>query len=119
MKRIFWLILASVLIIGCVQEHEELKPEESPSTGGITFDDLLSDTKAGNITSTLDSLNLQSKLQSSKDNLMLGRIILADGVYTRLISKEDALFFGISEETYERYVAYTEELNEIKRHENE
>ncbi len=50
---------------------------------------------------------------------MLGRIILADGVYTRLISKEDALFFGISEETYERYVAYTEELNEIKRHENE
>lgn len=53
-----------------------------------------------------------SKLQADVDNMMRGRVIQKDSVFVLAIKKEDALFLGINEDVYERYLDYVDRLNE-------
>lgn len=59
-----------------------------------------------------DSLTIMSKLQSDVDNLMMGRVIQRDSVFVLAIHKEDALFIGISEDVYNKYLDYVDWLND-------
>lgn len=58
-----------------------------------------------------DSLFMMNKIQKDVDHLMMNRIIFKDSVYVLAIRREDAIFLGVSEETYDRYVEYVEGLN--------
>lgn len=58
-----------------------------------------------------DSLTMMSRQQSDVDNLMMGRVVFKDGIYTLAIKREDAIFLGVSEEIYDKYQKYVEELN--------
>ena len=58
-----------------------------------------------------DSLFMMNKIQKDLDHLMMNRIIFKDSVYVLAIRREDAIFLGVSEETYDRYVEYVEGLN--------
>lgn len=59
-----------------------------------------------------DSLTMMSKLQSDVDNLMMGRVIKKDSVFILAIKREDALFLGVSEDVYDKYLDYVDRLNE-------
>lgn len=59
-----------------------------------------------------DSLTMMSKLQSDVDNLMMGRVIKKDSVFILAIKREDALFLGVSEDVYDKYLDYIDRLNE-------
>ena len=59
-----------------------------------------------------DSLTMKSKLQSDVDNLMMGRVIKKDSVFILAIKREDALFLGVSEDVYDKYLDYIDRLNE-------
>ena len=59
-----------------------------------------------------DSLTMISKLQSDVDNLMMGRVIKKDSVFILAIKREDALFLGVSEDVYDKYLDYIDRLNE-------
>lgn len=50
-------------------------------------------------------------IQSDLDNLMLGRVIMKNGKYVLSIKKEDALFLGVSEVVYNKYIEYVNNLN--------
>lgn len=58
-----------------------------------------------------DSLTMMSRQQSDVDNLMMGRVVFKDSIYTLAIKREDAIFLGVSEEIYDKYQKYVEELN--------
>ena len=59
-----------------------------------------------------DSLTMMSKLQKDVNHLMMNRITLKDSVYVLSIKRQDAIFLGISEEIYDRYLEYVISLNE-------
>ena len=42
---------------------------------------------------------------------MMNRIIYRDSVYTLSIKRQDAIFLGIPEDTYDKYVDYVNTLN--------
>ena len=58
-----------------------------------------------------DSLTMMSKIQRDVDYLMMNRIVLRDSVYVLTIRRQDAIFLGVSEEIYDRYVEYVAGLN--------
>ncbi len=61
-----------------------------------------------------DSISIISRLQSDVDHLMMGRVVQRDSVFVLAIKKQDAAFLGVSEEVYDRYQRYVDELNEKK-----
>ena len=44
----------------------------------------------------------------------MSRIIFKDSVYILAIKRQDAIFLGVSEETYDRYMEYVEKLNNLE-----
>lgn len=66
-----------------------------------------------------DSLTMLSKLQSDVDYLMMGRVIQKDSLFVLAIKKEDALFLGVTEDVYDKYLDYVvrhnEQLSENRR----
>ena len=42
---------------------------------------------------------------------MLSRVIKKDDIYILSIKREDAIFLGVDNETYDRYLDYVERLN--------
>lgn len=58
-----------------------------------------------------DSLKMISDIQGDIDNLMLSRVIKKDDIYILSIKREDAIFLGVDNETYDRYLDYVERLN--------
>ena len=45
-----------------------------------------------------------SEIQGDIDNLMLSRVIKKDDLYILSIKREDAIFLGVDNETYDRYL---------------
>lgn len=60
-----------------------------------------------------DTLLSMSRVQSDVNNLMMGRIVVIDSVFVLSLKKEDALFLGVSEEIYDKYLEYVERLNRM------
>lgn len=58
-----------------------------------------------------DSLVIISRQQSDLDNFMMGRVIFKTDRYELCVKREDAAFFGVSNELYDEYLLYVERLN--------
>lgn len=59
----------------------------------------------------MDSLTMMSRSQSDIDNLMMSRIALRDSTYVLSINHEAANYLGVSDEVYDRYLDYVDNLN--------
>lgn len=68
-------------------------------------------TRTSVIENELDTLLSMSRVQSDVNNLVMGRIVVIDSVFVLSLKKEDALFLGVSEEIYDKYLEYVERLN--------
>lgn len=70
-------------------------------------------TRTSVIENELDTLLSMSRVQSDVNNLVMGRIVVIDSVFVLSLKKEDALFLGVSEEIYDKYLEYVERLNRM------
>lgn len=70
-------------------------------------------TRSSVIENELDTLLSMSRVQSDVNNLMMGRIVVIDSVFVLSLKEEDALFLGVSEEIYDKYLEYVERLNRM------
>lgn len=59
----------------------------------------------------MDSITMISRSQSDVDNLMMSRIVLRDSIYVLSINRKAASYLGASQEVYDKYLDYIEELN--------
>lgn len=107
MKRFFYLVLL-ILCYSCVDHSMDPQYlDEQEKTGGLRS--LITKSPS---TPQEDSLTIMSKLQSDVDNLMMGRVIKKDSLFVLAIKREDALFLGVSEDVYDKYLDYIDRLNE-------
>lgn len=104
------VILAAVTVLGgCINDTTTDIKISNIETQKQKVESILSRT----VVEPVDSLTMLSRQQSDVDNLMMGRVIFKDSVYTLAIKREDAIFLGVSEKTYDRYQEYVEQLNNI------
>ena len=103
------LLTATTLLLFSSCVEEKISSQQDVDGLPHSLNSLLK-TKSAPISET-DSLKILSKLQSSIDNLMLGRVLMKDSVYILAIKKEDALFLGVSEDVYNQYLEYVDNLN--------
>ena len=96
--------------ISCVDNPLDSK-QENHSKKDTSLRSIL--TKSGTIYPQEDSLTMMNKIQKDVDYLMMNRIILKDSVFILGIKRQDALFIGVSEDVYDRYVEYVARLNEM------
>lgn len=110
MKRtIIMLILLTMICLSCsrnVLEFADTIVDEQP----LSIKSLA--TKSSAPTYLMDSLQLELLLQSDPDNLMINRIVFNDSIYSLTISRESAYDVGVTQETYDKYLDYLEQLNE-------
>lgn len=114
MKRLTFCKLLVVVfftsLLSCVENTLDGKIVVSQPSQGLTLEAL---TTRGTIPIEEDSLTVVSKQQSDVDHLMMSRIVQKNGQYVLAIKKEDALFLGISEDVYNKYVGVVNEYNTI------
>lgn len=114
MKRLTFCKLLVVVfftsLLSCVENTLDDKIVVSQPSQGLTLEAL---TTRGTIPIEEDSLTVRSKQQSDVDHLMMSRIVQKNGQYVLAIKKEDALFLGISEDVYDKYVGVVNEYNTI------
>ena len=96
--------------ISCVDNPLDSK-QENHSKKDTSLGSIL--TKSGTIYPQEDSLTMMNKIQKDVDYLMMNRVILKDSVFILGIKRQDALFLGVSEDVYDRYVEYVARLNEM------
>lgn len=107
MKHIILIVTILCLFCSCVDnsvDSQYVEQHDKPRTLRSLV------TKSGHLCQE-DSLMVLSKLQSDVDNLMMGRVIQKDGIFVLAIKKDDAMFLGVSEEVYDRYLDYVDRLN--------
>lgn len=110
MKLNFAILLMLVMCCACINnpldsKQEDHIKEKNPLRAILT--------KSGSVSEPEDSLVKMSKLQKDVDHLMMNRIIFKDSIYILAIRRQDAVFLGVSEETYDRYVEYVIKLNSV------
>lgn len=114
MKRLTFckllVVVFSTSLLSCVENTLDGKIVVSQPSQGLTLEAL---TTRGTIPIEEDSLTVRSKQQSDVDHLMMSRIVQKNGQYVLAIKKEDALFLGISEDVYNKYVGVVNEYNTI------
>lgn len=108
MKRYLYVLILLLLCCSCVEntiDSQHLEEHNQPRSLRSLM------TKSSSVPQE-DSLTIMSKLQSDVDNLMMGRVIKNDSLFVLALKKEDALFLGVSEEVYDKYLDYVDRLNE-------
>lgn len=108
MKQHLSVLILLLLCSSCIEntiDSQQINEQHSPKT----LRSILTKTTD---TNTEDSLTIMSRLQSDVDNLMMGRVILKDSIFILALKREDALFLGISEDVYDKYLDYVDRLNE-------
>jgi hypothetical protein len=108
MKSYLILVLSALfLCVSCINNPLDSISEEEHQTGkSIRYQLTKSNTAV-----IEDSLTVMSKLQKDVNHLMMNRIIFKDSVYVLSIKREDAIFLGVPEDTYDKYVDYVNTLN--------
>lgn len=108
MKKVLYVLILLFICPSCVENaiDSEYKEEQGQSKN---LQSLL--TKSAAMPQE-DSITIMSKLQSDVDNLMMGRVIQQDSVFVLAIKREAALFLGVSDDVYDRYLDYVARLNE-------
>ena len=104
------ILITAFLCASCISNPLDSEQEDFPRSSNQSRPYL---TKSAQ-TSQEDSLTTMSKIQRDKDHLMMSRIIFKDSVYILAIKRQDAIFLGVSEETYDRYMEYVEKLNNLE-----
>lgn len=108
MKQFPFILLLLFFCSSCIQNTVDAQSDDEQEKPR-TLRSLM--TKSGTVPQE-DSLTMMSKLQSDVDNLMMGRVIMKDGIFVLTLKREDALFLGVSEDVYDRYLDYVDRLNE-------
>ena len=110
------VVVFSTFLLSCVENSLDGKIIVSQPSQGLTLEAL---TTRGTIPIEEDSLTVRSKQQSDVDHLMMSRIIHKNGQYVLAIKKEDALFLGVSEEVYNKYVEVVNAYNAVLQQSSE
>lgn len=108
MKRFIYVLVLLFICCSCVEntiDSQHTEEQDRPRTLRSLM------TKSSSAPQE-DSLTIMSKLQSDVDNLMMGRVIKKDSLFVLAIKREDALFLGVSEDVYDKYLDYIDRLNE-------
>ena len=109
MKKLFPIIGAMVMLNSCVSDPTEVdKNLPDHKTEHESLESLLTRSTAED---PVDSLTMMSRSQSDIDNLMISRIALRDSTYVLSINREAANYLGVSDEVYDRYLDYVDNLN--------
>lgn len=106
------IALSLSLCYGCYRDNVNEHASVVDDSSSRTLESLITRSSGYNET---DSLTIMSHQQSDLDNFMMGRIIFKDNKYELCLKREDANFFGVSNEMYDEYVAYVERLNALAR----
>lgn len=112
MKSFFSMLVMLVLCCACISNPLD-SGEENQSKAGGSLKSVM--TKSGTVYEQEDSLSMMSRHQKDVNHLMMNRIIFRDSSYVLAIRRQDAIFLGVSEETYDRYVEYVAGLNSASR----
>ncbi len=104
------VVVFAAIFVSCVENTLDDKIVTKEPSNVLTLESL---TTRGTIPIEEDSLTVISKQQSDVDHLMMSRIVQKNGQYVLAIKKEDALFLGISEDVYDKYVGVVSEYNTI------
>lgn len=111
MRHILSIFIYTIFIFtlySCYSVPASIDIQEEESSKGSSS--RLATTRSTVITRE-DSLKMISDIQGDIDNLMLSRVIKKDDLYILSIKREDAIFLGVDNETYDRYLDYVERLN--------
>lgn len=109
MKRHYFIVPAMLtLCISCINNPLDSKQDEQLKNGS-PLRSLLS--KSGS-TIQEDSLTIMSNIQKDIDHLMMNRIVFKDSIYILAIKRQDAIFLGVPEAVYDRYIEYVAGLNQ-------
>ena len=106
--RTFVIAVMFLLSVSCTRNILET-PSSSIENTPLTLTSLITKSSI----SQVDSLKLEQHLQKDEDNLMVNRIVYKDSVYVLTISRKSACNVGVSEETYNKYLEYVENLNSL------
>lgn len=110
MKKVFVMAALLLLFSSCVENT--IDSMQSVEDEPLSLESLL--TRSGGVPVTVDSLSMQSSMQSDFDIIMMNQIIYKDSVFVLSISRADALSIGVSSEKYDDYCSYVMELNDQK-----
>lgn len=108
MKRI---IILSFLAVACLSCSRNVLEVTDKTVDGQPLSLKSIATKSSASMYSLDSLQLELLLQTDADNLMINRIVFKDSLYVLSISRESAYDVGVTQETYDKYLEYIEQLN--------
>lgn len=98
------------LCYGCFRDNINEQASVVDDSSSRTLESLITRSATYN---EADSLTIMSQQQADPDNFMMGRIIYKNDRYELCLKREDANFFGVSNEMYDEYVAYVERLNAL------
>lgn len=109
MRKLVSVFAVAAMLASCVSDPTEVdKNLPDNKTEQVSLESLLTRSEA---VEAVDSLTMISRSQSDVDNLMMSRIVLRDSTYILSINREAASYLGVSDEVYDKYLDYIEELN--------
>lgn len=111
MKSLLPYIVLCPLLVSCVENIVDTQYEDVEQTQKRLCNILM--TKSPDIIQE-DTLKAMSRHQSDVNTLMMGRVVWRDSVFVLSIKREDALFLGVSEDIYNKYLKYVKGLNDKK-----
>lgn len=106
MNRMYLKIIMACLMAGFLCSCDDIQEEDVVTPESVEGQERVLCTR-----SVCDSLNVLQVMQSDIDVIMLNHINLTEGRYSLNLSEEEALSIGVDEETYSRYKAMVDELN--------
>lgn len=98
------------LSFGCIRDNVDENARINEESSSRTLESLI--TRSATYYEAESSI-IMSQQQADHDNFMMGRIIYKNDRYELCLKREDANFFGVSNEMYDEYVAYVERLNAL------
>lgn len=108
-SKLVGVFVTATMLTACVSDPTEVDknlPDSKPEHESL--ESLLTRSEA---VEAVDSITMIGRSQSDVDNLMMSRIVLRDSTYVLSINREAANYLGVSDEIYDKYLDYIEELN--------
>ncbi len=110
--RSFVIVFALFFSMGCVRDNVDENEQTSEKSSNRTLESLVTRTSTYD---EADSLIIMSQQQADLDNFMMSRIVYKTDRYELCLKREDAAFFGISDDLYNEYILYVEKLNDMPK----
>lgn len=110
MRRLLFLFTLCFNLLSCVENPIDSQINEQEQAPSHSMRSLMMTKSAGVFPE--DTLVIMSKMQSNINTLMMSRVVWNDSMYVLAIKREDAIFLGVSEYIYNKYIEYVEGLNQ-------